>query len=427
MLPGVATAWRFPIRLITLLNHCQHFSGFVYVKARLLASSQTIEIDVRPRRGSNPVCSGCHQRAPAYDHLGLRRFEFVPMWGFIVLLLYRMRRVDCRDCGVRVEELPWAIGKHQLTKAHMLFLAHWARKLSWKETAQSFRSSCDKVCQAVEYVVGWGLEHRTLGPILAIGVDEIQYADGHKYLTLVYQIEKECTRLLWIGKERTVESFEQFFTVIGQPTAEKIAFVCSDMWPAYLRVIRERCSQALHILDRFHIVAKMNDALDDVRAAEARRLAQDGYEPVLTKTRWCVLKRRSNLTDKQRFRLRDLLRYNPKTVRAYLQKEDFQQFWQYESPTWAGKFLDDWCRQVMRSRIQPMKKIAKTLRRHRELLLNYFRAKKQISGGVIEGLNNKAKLTMRKSYGFRTFRILELALYHALAKLPEPPATHRFY
>jgi transposase len=78
------------------------------------------------------------------------------MWGFIVLLLYRMRRVDCRYCGVRVEELPWAIGKHQLTKAHMLFLAHWARKLSWKETAQSFRSSWDKVCQAVEYVVGWG-------------------------------------------------------------------------------------------------------------------------------------------------------------------------------------------------------------------------------------------------------------------------------
>jgi transposase len=424
---GVATAWRFPMRLITLLNHCEHFAEFVYVKARLCASSQTIEIDVRPRRGSRPVCSGCHRRAAAYDQLSLRRFEFVPIWGFIVLLVYRMRRVDCRDCGVRVEEVPWAIGKHQLTKAYMLFLAHWARKLSWKETALAFRSSWDKVCQAVEYVVAWGLEHRSLGPILAIGVDEIQYAKGHKYLTLVYQIEKQRTRLLWIGKERTVESFEQFFTVIGEPTAKKIAFVCSDMWPPYLRVIRERCAKALHILDRFHIVAKMNDALDDVRAAEARRLAQDGYEPVLTKTRWCVLKRKVNLTGQQRFRLRDLLRYNLKTVRAYLLKEDFQQFWEYESPIWAGKFLDDWCRQVMRSRIRPLKKIVKTLRRHRELLLNYFRAKKQISGGVAEGMNNKAKLTMRKSYGFRTFRITEIALYHALGKLPEPQGTHRFY
>ena len=198
------------------------------------------------------------------------------------------------------------------------------------------------------------------------------------------------------------------------------------MWKPYLRVIRERCTHAVNILDRFHIVAKMNDALDDVRAAEARRLAQDGYQPVLKKTRWCVLKRKANLTRTQRFRLRDLLRYNLKTVRAYLLKEDFQQFWDYDSPAWAAKFLDDWCQQAMRSRIEPMKKIAKTLRGHRELVLNYFRAKKQFSSGVVEGLNNKAKLTMRKSYGFRTFHVTELALYHALGKLPEPETTHRF-
>lgn len=307
------------------------------------------------------------------------------------------------------------------------FLAHWAKKLSWQETAQSFRTSWEKVCQAVEYVVQWGLAQRTLGPISAIGVDEIQYAKGHKYLTLVYQIDASMTRLLWIGQERTIETFNQFFDMIGKELAGKIEFVCSDMWKPYLRVIRERCSQALNILDRFHIVAKMNETLDDVRAAEARRLAQDGYEPVLKKSRWCVLKRKSNLTDHQRYRLRDLLRYNLTTVRAYLLKEDFQQFWEYDSPTWAGKFLDQWCRQVMRSRIEPMKKVATTLRRHRELILNYFRAKKQFSSGVIEGLNNKVKVTTRKSYGFRTFRITEIALYHALGKLPEPQLTHRFY
>jgi hypothetical protein len=222
-------------------------------------------------------------------------------------------------------------------------------------------------------------------------------AGGHKYLTLVYQIEQDCTRLLWIGKDRTIESFEQFFTLIGKPLSEGIAFVCSDMWKPYLRVIRERCPNALNILDRFHIVAKMNDALDDVRAAEARRLAQDGYEPVLHKARWCVLKRKANLTRTQRFRLRDLLRYNLQTVRAYLLKEDFQQFWDYTSPTWAAKFLDDWCQQAMRSRIEPIKKVAKTLRGHRALILNYFRAKKQLSSGVVEGLNNKAKVTIRKS------------------------------
>jgi transposase len=415
------------MELTTILNHCHRHRGFVYEHARFSRDKKTIQVTVRPRKGSQGICSGCDKPAPGYDRLPERRFEFIPFWGFLVFFLYCRRRVQCRACGVVAEQLPWSDGKHHSTKAHMLFLARWARKLSWKETAEAFHSSWDRVCDAVEYVVGWGLEHRTLESIYAIGVDEIQYAKGHKYLTLVYQIDQEFIRLLWVGKERTIESFQGFFTVVGEKVASEILFVCSDMWQPYLDVIRQKCSLALHILDRFHITAKMNKALDEVRAAESRRLARDGHEPLLKKSRWCVLKRKENLNAKQQFRLRDLLRYNLQTVRAYLLKEDFQQFWTYNSPHWAGMFLDFWCSQTMRSRIEPMKKIARTLRTHRELLLNYFKAKKQFSSGVVEGLNNKAKVTMRRSYGFRTFRVLELALYHSLGKLPEPKLTHEFF
>jgi transposase len=316
-----AFAADFAMELITILNQCHRFRGFVYHHDRFNPDKKVIEIGVRPRVGSAALCSGCHQPAPGYDHLPERRFEFIPFWGMLVFLLYRMRRVNCRDCGVVVEEVPWGDGKHQLTRAYMLFLARWARRLSWTETAEAFHTSWEKVCDAVEYVVAWGLEHRTLAPIRAIGVDEIQYAKGHKYLTLVYQIDAELTRLLWVGKERTVETFQGFFAMIGKDLTSKIEFGCSDMWKPYLRVIRETCSQALHILDRFHIVAKMNQALDDVRAAEARKLAQAGHEPLLKNSRWCVLKRRENLTSQQKFRLRDLLRYNLQTVRAYLLKE----------------------------------------------------------------------------------------------------------
>jgi transposase len=413
--------------LTRLLNACHRFPGFVYEGARLNETTQTIEVEVRPRRGSRPCCSGCSKPAPGYDQLPERGFEFIPIWGFAVLLLYSMRRVQCRACGVKVEQVPWGIGKHTLSRAYMLYLAHWARKLSWQETARSFHTSWEKVHQAVEYVVQWGLEHRRLGPIRAIGVDELQYGRGHHYLTLVYQIEVGCVRLLWVGKERTLESFETFFTFIGRELAEKIEFVCSDMWKPYLQLIARHCTHALNILDRFHVVAKMNLALDDVRAAEARRMAQDGYEPVLKRSRWCLLKRPENLTDQQRITLRELLRYNLASVRAYLLKERFQDFWGYDSPTWAGKFLEQWCTQVMRSRIEPMKKFARTIRAHRELLLNYFRARKEFSSGVIEGLNNKAKVTMRKAYGFRTFRATEIALYHVLGKLPEPKLAHSFY
>ena len=198
------------------------------------------------------------------------------------------------------------------------------------------------------------------------------------------------------------------------------------MWKPYLDLIAKHCTNALSILDRFHVVAKMNLALDDVRAAEARRMVREGYEPMLKKSRWCLLKRPENLTDKQRIRLRDLLRYNLQSVRAYLLKEEFQQFWDYDSPTWAGKFLDQWCTKALRSRIDPVKKFARTVRNHRELLLNYFRARKEFSSGVIEGLNNKAKVTMRKAYGYRTFRIAELSLFHVLGKASRAKTRPRF-
>jgi transposase len=314
--------FHFMLQLITILNRCHRFRGFVYHQARFSSDHKSIEIVVRPRKGSKAVCSRCHEPGPGYDQLAERRFEFIPFWGFLVFLLYSMRRVDCRRCQeVRVEEVPWGDGKHTLTKAYMLFLARWARRLSWKETAEAFRTSWEKVFDAVESVVTFGLEHRAFGQIDAIGVDEIQYAKGHKYLTLVYQIDPGLTRLLWIGRERTIESFQGFFKVIGDELASKIVFVCSDMWEPYLKVIRQKCSEALHILDRFHIVAKMNKALDEVRAGESRRLARDGFIPVLKKSRWLLLKREENLKTDQRFRLRDLLRYNLRTVRAYLLKE----------------------------------------------------------------------------------------------------------
>jgi transposase len=174
-------------------------------------------------------------------------------------------------------------------------------------------------------------------------------------------------------------------------------------------------------------MAKMNKAIDEVRAGEARRLKADGYEPVLKHSRWCLLKRPENRTPKQTVKLRELLKYNLQSVRAHLQREDFQRFWEYSSPAWAGKFLDEWCTRVMRSQLEPMKKVARMLRNHRALILNWFTARGALSSGVVEGMNNKVKLTTRKAYGFRTFEAVQLALYHNLAALPEPDFTHKFF
>jgi len=198
------------------------------------------------------------------------------------------------------------------------------------------------------------------------------------------------------------------------------------MWKGFVGVIRKKASGALHILDRFHIMAMMNKAIDKVRAGEVKRMKQAGYPPLLKHSRWVFLKRVWNLTKKQAVKLKELLKYNLQTVRAYLLKEDFQHFWDYRSVGCAKRFLQKWCSKVMRSRIEPLKKVARTLRSHEELILNWFRAKGAMSSGVVEGLNLNVKLSTRKAYGFRTYEAVEVALYHRLGKLPEPEFTHRF-
>jgi transposase len=359
--------------------------------------------------------------------LAARRFEFVPVWGMAVYFVYRMRRVDCRRCGVKVEKVPWGHGRSRLTTTYRWFLASWAKRLSWQEVADVFHTSWQSVFRSVRMAVAWGMLHRKWGRIQAIGIDEIAWQKGHKYLTLVYQIDEGHKRLLYVADERRERSLERFFWIMPSRTARGIRFVCSDLWKPYLTVVAEYASQAVHILDRFHLMTHFSKAIDEIRADEARRLKQDGYEPVLKHSRWCLLKRPENMTKKQTAKLAELVQYNLRTVRAYLLKEDFQRFWEYVSPTWAGHFLDEWCTRTMRSKLEPLKRVSRMLRGHRTLILNWFRARGTISAGVVEGFNNKAKLTTKKAYGFRTIHAIETALYHQLADLPEPQFTHRFW
>jgi transposase len=355
-----------------------------------------------------------------------RTFEFIPIWNIPVALSYTMRRVECPTCGIKVETVPWAQGKHACCDVLRHFLARWARRLSWKETASCFHTSWDTVCRSVKWVVDFGLKHRDLENITAIGVDEVSYSKGHNYMTLVYQIDKGRKRLLGVIKDRETQSLASFFENFGAERCARIKVVCSDMWKPYLNVIARMLPAALNILDRFHIVKKLSEAVDEVRRTEVKQLKSDGFDPVLSTSRYCFLKRPENLTARQHTKLKDLLKFDLRSVRAYLLKESFDAFWQYNSPYWARWFLKKWCTRAMRSKLDPMKKFVKTLRAHEDLLMNYFIAGKLYSSGIVEGLNLRINLCMRKAYGYRSFDLLQTSLFHTLGDLPEPKFTHRF-
>jgi transposase len=418
------------MQLKTIFNRITNDKPFVVGHAELIAkdSAMHIELTMRARGNGRPTCSGCGDRCSGYDTQPTpRRFDFIPIWMIPVVLIYTMRRVNCSRCGVTVERVPWSDGKSPLTPEYRWFLAGWARRMSWKEVSSCFAVSWDHVYNSVKYAVSWGLSHRDLSGIESIGVDEVQWHRGHKYQTLVYQIDQGCKRLLWIGPDRTAKTLLRFFRFLGKERSAKLQFVCSDMWQAYLKVIAKKVPHAIPILDRFHVMQKMSKAIDKVRAGEVRQLKEDGYEPILKGSRWLLLKRPENMTANPTAKLDDLLQYNLKSVRSHLMKEDFQRFREYTYPACAGKFLDGWCTRAMRSQIEPMKSMARTLRKKRELLLNWFHAGRTLSSGVVEGFNNKRKLINRKPYGFRTQNAYETALHHTLGALPEPEFTHRFF
>ena len=415
----------------TLLNRIQHFAGFVYqsIRIRGTGGSLRVEVQVTPHRGMRGKCATCLKPSPGYDQLEERRWLFIPLWGVVCHFFYPARRVECAEHGVGVEHIPWSQGKSPVSTPMMGFLARWARRLSWRETARVFGTSWEAVYHSVEWFVTWGRAHRELEGVHSLGVDEIHWGQGKRadqFLTVIYQIDAHCRRLLWVGRRRTQATLRRGLKELGPQVVSGLRYVCSDMWQPYLAVIAKQAGHALHVLDRFHIVGHLNKAVDEVRRAESTRLRGQPLAAKLKKMRWKLLRRGSRVRGQARVKLQGLLASKMATGRAWDLKECFDYFWHYKSVTWAGGFLDYWTERAMRSRLEPMKRVARMLRKHDGLLLNWFKAKGELSSGAVEGLNNKIRVVTRRSYGFRTYKAMELALYHTLGKLPEPETTHRF-
>src|SRR5436190_2045956 len=255
-------------------------------------------------------------------------------------------------------------------------------------------------------------------------VEHIPWSDGKRPVT--------CAMMgflaRWAGRLRSQATLRRGLKALGPELVKGLRFVCSDMWKPYLQVIAAQAGQALHVLDRFHITSHLNQAVDQVRRAESTRLRTKNKKAAqrLKHMRWPLLRRGSRVRGRARQKLNALLASKLATARAWDLKETFSYFWHYKSVIWAGGFLDYWCFRAMRSHLEPMKRVARMLRAHEPLILNWFRAKGEISNGAVEGLNNKIRVVTRRSYGFRTYEAMEIALYHNLGRLPEPESPHRF-
>src|SRR6204780_5548839 len=192
-----------------------------------------IEVSVAAHSGIRARCSQCRFPAPGYDRLAERHWGFLPLWGIPVIFLYAPRRVECAEHGIVVEHISWSDGKRRLTTAMMGFLARWARRLSWRETATVFRTSWESVYRSVEWFVEEGLANRQLSGVESIGVDEIHWGHGMRadnFLTVIYQIDASCRRLLWVGRRRSQATLRRGVKGAGAGGVKRGSFFGGAMW-----------------------------------------------------------------------------------------------------------------------------------------------------------------------------------------------------
>lgn len=355
-----------------------------------------------------PRCSGCRKRrVPIYDSKEARYWRHLDFGDTIVRLCYGLRRVSCVDCGIVAERVPWATSPTaRFTTAFEQQAAYLAQRLDKTTIAELMRIAWRTVGGILERVVARLRPADVLAGLTMIGVDEISYRKGHRYLTVV--VDHVSRRVVWARKGRSADTLAQFFAELGPKRRQRIKLVTMDMSAAYISAVRKAVPHAQIVFDRFHVQQLVNTAVDKTRREEWQRLrTQVGDVPAseLKGMRWAVLKRPWNLTPEQADKLSTLSKSNGRLYRAYLLKESFADILDRRQPNVVKAMLTDWLSWASRSRLPAFVKVARTIRKHLDDIVAYIR-NWRLTNAVVEGLNNTARLASRRAYGFHSAKAM---------------------
>jgi len=264
--------------------------------------------------------------------------------------------------------------------------------------------------------------HRIRG-LRKIGIDEISYAKGHKYATLVYDLERSC--VVWVGNGKGREAIDRFFNEWLSPFQKKrVRWASCDMSEAYMGAIGEHCPNATLVLDRFHIVKALNSAVDDVRKEQWREAGADERK-ALKGLRWLLYRHSSTRSRKDTSTLKALERANNRIYRAWRLKDEFEQFWDYTYPGAAERFLKSWTTAALRSRLEPLKKFVRTLRRHFIEILAFVGSR--LTKAIAEGLNRIVKIVKNRASGFRNLNAFTDMIFLTVGDVDIPAQIPRSF
>jgi transposase len=389
----------------SLLYHGFGLVGYTYVKT--VYEEGKVIFTVKHKR-DKLHCSACGSRDLVLRGCFPRRFRLVPIGSKVIYLDLDVQRVACRRCDViRQVDLGFADSRFSYTRGFERYVLELSKHMTILDVARHLHVSWDVVKDIQKRYLKKKFSRPVLKDLQYLAIDEIAVKKGHKYVTVVLDLESGA--VVFVGDGKGADALKPFWKRLRHSPA-KVEAVAIDMSPAYMSAVLEHLPGAAIVFDHFHVVKLFNDKLSDLRRDLYREAKDELQKDVLKGTRWLLLKNPGNLDEKkgEKERLEEALRMNQPLYTAYYLKEDLREVWTQPDKKQAEKVLDEWVRKASSSGISILKTMAKTLSAYRSGILAYY--DHPISTGPLEGTNNKIKTMKRQAYGFRDMEFFKLKI-----------------
>jgi len=407
-----------------LIRKLLNLKGLLVTAFELKIRDRTINLWVKPYK-NGCRCPHCNRRGRIVRTMDNPRvWRDLPICGWSVFFWFRPREITCPIHSRVQEDIPWANAYAHVTYRFEYSMLVYCQLMTQKAAARLLKIPKSTLSDLLHRTITRIRDGHNIRGLTAVGIDEISYGKRHKYATIVYDLERSC--VVWVGQGKGRETIDQFFDeALSDYQKKKIELASCDMSQAYIGAIEAHCPNAKLVLDRFHIVKALNEAVDDVRKEQWRN-ASVGDRKALKGLRWLLYRHSSNRSKKDSRILNALKKGNRRIHRAWVLKDEFEHFWDYKAHWAAEKFLKGWITTALKSRLEPIRKIAKTIRKHKDRIITFIETR--LTNAVSEGLNRIIKIVKNRASGFRTLQAFEDMIFLTVGDVDIPaqiPARFR--
>lgn len=379
-----------------LLSKLLRLNGVKITYFEFKDRDKELHVGIKPYK-NGCRCQKCGRRCPIVRFAKKRSWTDVTILGRVVVFWYVPKEINCPIHGRGQEEIPWAAPLSRVTYRLEYIVCQLGRIMTQKAAADILKMPTSTLSDILHRVITRVRAGHRIRGLVTLGVDEISYCKGRKFATIVYDLDRSC--VLWVGKGKGRETIDQFFNEeLSERQRLKITWASSDMSRAYTEAIKHHCPNAKLVIDRFHLVKALNEAVDEVRKEEWRDLDVEGRKAIKG-LRWLLGMGPSSRTKGHTRFLNSLRKSNRRIHRAWVLKDEFDHFWHYSYLGAAEAFLKQWMTAALKSRIPSMRTFVGTLRAHYENIITFI--ERPLTNAVGEGINRILKIVKNRASGFR--------------------------